>query len=169
MTIKRRLLLLRHVFKLLTRLFNQLDALESILPKLTALGPILEKIGDLDKRVSELAILEATVPRLIQLDEALMRLQRLGHETPAVTTQQPVPVAVSSNGHDQEMNRLKLLSQFVKLSGKAQEIELEWQKIQQDENNAYFAYQVMRGDATREHAYRKGIVDGIKWCVNRFS
>lgn len=59
--------------------------------------------------------------------------------------------------------------QVLKLSGRAKEIEKEWQKIQQDEHNAVFANQVFNGRNGEEVAYRKGIVEGIKWCVDRFS
>lgn len=168
MTIKRRLLSLRHTLRLLPEVLSHLDSLETLLPKIVALGPILDRLGNMDKKISELEILEATVPRLEALDKALAKIERLGH-VEAVPIQHTVPVAVSSNGHDHDLNRLKILSKFVALEGKAREIEQEWQKIQQDEHDSFFAFQVFRGRNEVEHAYRKGITDGIKWCVERFS
>jgi len=62
-----------------------------------------------------------------------------------------------------------VLWRFCKLLGKAKEIEIEWQRIQQDEHDAYFKFQIFRGNEQAEHAYKKGIAEGIKWCLNRFS
>ena len=165
MTLKRKLLSLRHVLRLLPELLSHLGTLESLLPKLVALEPILDKIGGLDNRVSELAILEATVPRLQSLDEALAKIERLGQ----IRQIETVVVQSNGNGHNHDLDRLKVLSKFAQLTGKAKEIETEWQKIQQDEHDAHFSYQVFRGRNEVEYAYKKGIVDGIKWCVDRFS
>lgn len=67
------------------------------------------------------------------------------------------------------MTRIKLLWRFVKLYPKAKEIELAWQKIQQDKHDFDFKNQVGRGTAEAELAYKRGIVDGIKWIINTFS
>jgi|GEM_PF-2683705 len=64
--------------------------------------------------------------------------------------------------------RVLLIRRFFRLVGMAREIELEWQKIQQDKNDAHFALHSLRGNAELEYIYRKGIEDGIKWCVKRF-
>lgn len=70
---------------------------------------------------------------------------------------------------DHEVSRLRLLAQFSTVGGKALEIEKEWQRIQQDEHDSFFEFQVTRGNNEKEYAYKKGIADGIKWCVKRFS
>ena len=70
----------------------------------------------------------------------------------------------------QFLHRLALVRRFFGLCGKAREIELEWQKIQQAEHDAFFAVQITgRRDEELTHAYKKGITDGIKWCVEHFS
>lgn len=68
-----------------------------------------------------------------------------------------------------QLNRLRTLWRFCKLSSRAKEIESEWQKIQQNEHDEFFKFQVFRGSSKDELAYKKGITDGIKWCVERFS
>lgn len=68
------------------------------------------------------------------------------------------------------LNRWKILYRFVCLMGKAREIELEWQRIQQDEHDFNYAFQTgMNEDKQARYLYKKGIADGIKWCVDRFS
>lgn len=66
------------------------------------------------------------------------------------------------------INRLKLLWKLILSSSKAREIELEWQSIQQDAHNVNFSFQNGRSTDV-DVAYKKGVVDGIKWSVNRFS
>lgn len=65
-------------------------------------------------------------------------------------------------------NRMKLLEKFSLLDAKSKEIEAEWQKIQQDEHNATFAFQSGRSNEV-DASYKKGVADGVKWCLNRFS
>jgi len=166
MRIEERITGLRDALVLLPGVLRQLDSLESLLPKLEALGPVLDRIGGLDERVGDLAIIEQAAPRLESLDNALERLHSLGQKEPKALMAQEKPMANTVN-HDLE--RLKMLSKFAALVGKAKEIEQEWQKIQQDEHDSFFAFQVMRGSNEREYAYKKGIADGIKWVINRFS
>lgn len=126
------------------------------------------KLGDLDTKVSALEVLERTVPKIERLDEALGRLHSL--EAPQARV---MVVAEHSNGKahsvPHEWDRLKVLSKFTNLAGKAEAIEQEWQRIQQDEHNEFFAMQIMHGNNESAYLYKKGIVDGIKWCVNHFS
>lgn len=63
----------------------------------------------------------------------------------------------------------KLLWKFVKVASQAETIEQEVQKIEQDAFNANFENQVYRGNRVAEEAYKKGYVDGVKWCLKRFS
>lgn len=68
-----------------------------------------------------------------------------------------------------ELERLRLLIKFSKLLGKEKEIELEWQRIQQDEHDFKYAFQASVGEETQaKYLYKKGIADGVKWCINRF-
>ena len=162
-TLSKRATTLRDTLKMVPGLTDQVDALNSLLPKLEALGPILEKIGDLDSKVNELAILEAVAPRLEALNQALEKINKLDVREPKA------PEVKHENiepNHD--IARLQMLSKFAALVGKAKQIEEEWQKIQQDEHDAFFAFQVMKGTNDKEYAYKKGIADGIKWCVNHF-
>jgi hypothetical protein len=159
---------LRRLFRLIPKLVRQLDALESALPKLEAMEPILVKIGDLDSKVSALEVLGNTAPKLDQLNMALEKIHSL--QVPVAV--QAVVLPEHKNGKaapDHEWNRLKLLSKFVNLVGKARDIEKEWQRIQQDEHDEHFAFQVLRGNNEASYLYKKGIADGIKWCVDRFS
>lgn len=70
---------------------------------------------------------------------------------------------------DYELERLRLMERFHGVSGKAQQIQDEWQRIQQDEHNENFAFQVLRGNNEGVYLYKKGISDGIKWCLKNFS
>lgn len=67
------------------------------------------------------------------------------------------------------INRFKILWRFCSLLGKAREIELEWQRIQQDEHDAFFAWQAAKGNDDSKYAYKKGFAEGVKWCLARFS
>ena len=68
-----------------------------------------------------------------------------------------------------QLKRIKMLWRFASLLPKAREIELEWQKIQQDDNDETFAFNMLRGQNESLHYYKKGIAEGIQWCLNRFS
>ena len=66
--------------------------------------------------------------------------------------------------------RLKLLYRFFKIADKARQVELEWQKIQQDEHDFKYAFQALPSeDSQSRYLYKKGIADGIKWCLKLFS
>jgi hypothetical protein len=61
--------------------------------------------------------------------------------------------------------RLKILWMFIKTIPYARELEVEWQAHQQLMNDYEFA-----GPYSREKFLeQKGFVDGVKWCINRFS
>ena len=87
----------------------------------------------------------------------------------------PEPVAQKKADVDQanrrhEENRVLLAAKIMKVSEKARELELEWQKIQQEEHDAFFAFQAIGGKSQESlYVYKKGIADGIKWCINHFS
>lgn len=152
MTLNRRFLRLRRLLKLVPRLLSHADVLEAFLPRLVALDAILGRLEGFDDRLKA-------------LDKALYRMEKIGKEEA-----QPVAVVTHSNGkHDYEEGRIKMLGKFVALAGKGREIELAWQKIQQDEHDAFFAFQIFQGRNEVDYAYKKGIADGVKWCVERFS
>lgn len=131
------------------------------------LEPALDRLDSMNLRIKELQLLDSIVPKFETLDTALKRLSDLNVREVALT-----PVVVEEKPRSiqgEDWARLKQLSKFVELTGKAREIELEWQKIQQDEHDTFFAFQVMKGHGETEYAYKKGISDGVKWCVERFS
>lgn len=68
------------------------------------------------------------------------------------------------------IERYWLFWKFLKLASQAKVIEKEWQRIQQDEHDFFFKFQVTRnGEVKEEFLYKKGVADGVKWCVERFS
>ncbi len=68
------------------------------------------------------------------------------------------------------ISRLKLLHKFIRMSDKARQIELEWQRIQQDEHDFKYAFQVLPSeDSQARYLYKKGVADGVKWCLKLFS
>ena len=69
---------------------------------------------------------------------------------------------------EQEIRRLELLKKFSNLQGKATEIELEWQRIQQEANDIDFYNQVFLGKADSEVAHKDGFVRGIKWVLEKY-
>lgn len=128
----------------------------------------LDKLSDIFSRIDELeANLKNISCGMETLDGSLERLKCLDSK--------PVTQVIHVNGSKKlpdpvqhEWSRLKLLSKFANLSGKAEEIEKEWQKIQQDEFDTYFSFQVVRGQNELDLMYRKGIREGIQWCIDRF-
>lgn len=150
----RRLLHLRRLLRLIPKLLKALDILEVLQPKLEA----------------DLLILEETVRKFENLDACLSRIESAGRRP---VEAQAVAVAATKNGtHAEERygwNRLQMIAKFASLTGKAKEIEQEWQRIQQDEHDEHFAFQVLRGSNESTYLYKKGIADGIKWCVEHFS
>jgi hypothetical protein len=132
-------------------MFNELDKLGVIFDRIDLLESNLKNIScgmeTLDQSLERLKCLDIQpVSRVVYLKES---------------AKSPDPV-------QHEWSRLKLLSKFANLSGRAEEIEKEWQKIQQDEHNAYFSFQVLRGQQDLDYTYRKGIREGIQWCIDRF-
>lgn len=112
--------------------------------------------------------------KLAGVDEVVAKIEALKPPEAIVITQEHKngkAVAVDRKGIEEraEWNRMKMLAQFVHLAPKAVEIEKEWQKIQQDENDAFFAFQVLKGHGESEYVYKKGIADGVRWCLTRFS
>jgi hypothetical protein len=190
LTFTKRVVLSWRILRLLPKLefldeaLPELEAMQAIVPKLEALGKFLPKLRQLDSLIALVETMEAQLPdkdvlasitsKFIYLDEALGKIQSLG--------QVPTVVYQESNGHGQSMqatmikdreiihgwNRMKLLSKFALLASKSREIELEWQRIQQDEHDATFAFRSGRSNEV-DASYKKGIADGVKWCVNRFS
>jgi len=134
-----------------------------LIPKLAALNQSLERLSAIDTRITEMDVLHATasVAKLESLDASLKKIEQ-------IAISNPVPVKVGSNGHD--VKRLQVLSKFSNLSGKAREIEVEWQRIQQDQHDALCAFEsTLREENKQDYFYKKGIVMGIKWCVEHFS
>ncbi len=67
-------------------------------------------------------------------------------------------------------SRLRMLGKFVKVSERAEEIEKEWQRIQQNEHDALYAFQcTLQEENKQDYFYKKGIADGVKWCLKNFS
>lgn len=67
-------------------------------------------------------------------------------------------------------HRLRLLWKLIQVSDRAREIELEWQRIQQDEHDFKFAFETHMNEETQgNYLYKKGLADGIKWSISRFS
>lgn len=161
MTLFRKFIHLRRLFRLLPKLDKSLNELEALVPK-------LEKIN-LDKRIAEMGIINEFIPRFEQLDSALVKLADVGKPIEVRVMESPKKKPVLDLTEQHELNRLRMLSKFVALSGRAREIELEWQRIQQDDNDETFAFKMLRGQNENMYFYKKGIVEGIKWCVNRFT
>ena len=155
----------------------KLEALDHLQPRLEALNAILERLEALDKCMPNAETLNTMVSRFESLDGAVSKIEQLG------PMPKPVTVTIHQNGskpvatidktaleEKHEWERLKLLARFAGAAGKAREIELEWQQIQQDENDANFAFQTLnKGNPEGVFLYKKGIADGIKWVINRFS
>lgn len=126
----------------------------------------LPRLAALDRAMDQISV------NLASLERALRRIEEM--EAPRAV---PVPhngrtphyLGVVDKNVDHEWNRLKILSKFVNLSGKAREIELEWQRIQQDEHDEAFAHQILHGQNELAYIYKKGISEGVQWCVKRFS
>ena len=58
---------------------------------------------------------------------------------------------------------------FRALVGKGQLIEKEWQEMEQNVFDTDFANQVQNGKHNETMAFRRGVIEGVKWCVKRFS
>lgn len=133
------------------RVFMELDKLDVIFQKIDYLEGNLKNIS------TGMETLDHTLERLKVLDVKPV--------TKVIYQKEP---GQKANLVEHEWSRLKLLSKFSNLSGKAEEIEKEWQRIQQAEHDEYFKFQVTRGNSELDHIYRKGIREGIQWCIDRF-
>ena len=157
----------------------KLSTFEALLPHFEAIKTLMERLQAMADRMPDLESIQAMSERLASLDSAVAKIETMANP-------RPVTVVVNQNGNHKppvseetkaalaerhEWARLNLLSRFVNASGKAREIEAEWQKIQQDENDSFFAFQSLRGRSDSElvYLYKKGIGDGIRWVLERFS
>jgi len=190
MTFTKRIVLSWRILRLLPKLefldsaIPELEAMEEIVPKLEALEKLLPKLNQFDRVIARLEMMEAQLPDGDMLASITSKFEYLDSAVNKIKSLGTVPVVVheETNGHGQTMqatmikdreivhgwNRMKLLSKFALLASKGKEIEMEWQRIQQDEHDATFAFQSGRSNEV-DVSYKKGIVEGIKWCVSRFS
>lgn len=158
------------------QLVKRLDILEAIATKIEALQGVLVRLESIERQLPTEKNLEMMVLKLSHLDATIAKIENLG--PPAMAIIQPA----STNGakphlrateHMHAWKRLKLLSEFVALSEHAEDIEKEWQRIQQDEHDYQYAFNAKNSDETQAaFVYRKGLVDGIKWVKtlkDRFS
>lgn len=145
--------------------------MDSLVSKIVALESSVERLASVEERLARNDTLLSLANRIDNLDRCVSMV-----ETSKVVAVVPVksengkhpPAPVSENIH--EWNRLKLLAKFVSMSEKAREVELEWQRIQQDEHDFYLAFQTTPDENSKiNYIFKKGIAEGIKWCVNRFS
>lgn len=121
--------------------------LKTTIPELDAVQDVVPKLEALEKFLPKVGELSALIAQIESIDSG----------------KKPKDIEVLHG-----WNRLKLLSKFALVASKGREIELEWQRIQQDEHDATFALRSGKSNDV-DVAYKKGIADGIKWCVNRFS
>ena len=163
MSLWKRIEFLWRVFKLIPRLETlevtvpTLEALESAIPKLEAIDRFLPRIQALEAIFTKIETLNVLVERLETMNEPVL-IHTNGKSHPQSTPDQTV--------HD--YRRLKLLMKFSHLQGKAREIELEWQTIQQAAHDRSFYNQVYLGKAESEVAHKDGFVRGVQWCIERF-
>lgn len=142
------------------KISGRLDILDGVISNVEALNGVLERLQGLERRMPQSGLLEALAVRLEAFNSSLVKIEQ--PEKPKETN--PVKEDL------REWERLKLLSQFVHLHGKAKEIETEWQRIQQDEHDFQFAFNSSPNEETQSRfLYRKGVADGIKWCLKNFS
>lgn len=188
LTFTKRIVLSWRIIRLLPKLefldkaLPELESMENIVPKLEALEKLLPKLNQFDRVIARLETMEAQLPDADALASITSKFEYLDSAVEKIKSLGTVPVVVHSNGNgttmqatmikDREIidgwNRMKLLSKFALLASKGREIELEWQRIQQDEHDATFAFHSGRSNEV-DVSYKKGVVEGIKWCVNRFS
>lgn len=165
MTFTRRIKLLFRIF----RVIPQLDALDRTLPTFESLKEALPKIEAIQAFLPKLEALDQIFVKLEDVNTSLHKLEHVAHEKPHANGNSVHPIPLET-AHIQEWNRLKMLSKFVQLAGRAKEIETEWQRIQQNEHDALYAFQTtLKEESEMQYLYKKGIADGIKWCVNTFS
>lgn len=146
---------------------KRIDTLDSVIAQIETLGSILDRLSLLEGKLKTNASLESLAYRLESLDRVVKNIETLSQPKAPVSN----GVIVHPAKQDLlEWNRLKLLSKFVQLADKGKEIEQEWQRIQQDEHDYQFAFHTDNNEETQaKYMYKKGITEGVKWCVSRFS
>lgn len=149
-------------------LINDLDKIEVIVGRIENLGTVLGRLESIEKTLATCQPLENLADRLGALNNAVTKIETLQGVVP---TDEIVNKTIHPVKQDlMEWNRLKLLAKFVQLADKGQEIEQEWQRIQQNEHDFEFAFHSTPSEETQgQYLFKKGIAEGIKWCVNRFS
>lgn len=156
-------------FRAVDEAIPKLADLQKFIPKLDALQEVLTRLDEMERRMPDEDTVAAISSKLNSLDSAVHKIETL---TVPVLNQAPIPVKTKELRADSEIRhdwqRLKMLSQFSQMAGKAKQIEQEWQKIQQDEHDEFFKFQTLGKSAELEYIYKKGISEGIKWCVNQF-
>lgn len=163
MNLTKRIKLLWRVFKLMPRL----ETLEATVPTLDALESAIPKLETIDRFLPKLEALEAIFTKIEALNVLVERLETMNEPVLIHTNGKPHPQPTPDQTvHDYK--RLKLLMQFSRFQGKAREIELEWQKIQQSAHDRSFYNQVYLGKAESEVAHKDGFVRGVQWCIERF-
>lgn len=142
------------------KITERIDALEGVVKKVEALDSVIDRLARFERSMPYAGVLEQLAGRLERFEEIVKKIES------------PEPLKPVSDGKVQEVqqwNRLKLLSKFVDLSDKAEEIEKEWQRIQQDEHDFKFVFETSpQEDTQAKYLYKKGIADGVKWCLKRF-
>ena len=164
MTLTKRIVLLYRTFKLIPKL----ESLEKTVPTLEALDYAIGQLEALERFLPRLASLENLFVKVEQLDYLVKRLEELNEPVVAHTNGKALPQPTPDQTV-RDYRRLKLLMKFSHLQGKAQFIEQEWQKIQQEAHDASFYNQVYLGKAEAEVAQKDGFQRGIKWCIEHFS
>lgn len=153
------------------QLVQRLDVLEAIASKMEALQGVVERVSSIEKHLPDEKTIETMLSKLEHLDAAVAKIEGLGQ--PLAVSPAPPGAPVRIQEHLHEWGRLKLLAEFVTLSSHAEEIEKEWQRIQQDEHDFKYAFNTSNNEDTQlAYIYRKGLADGIKWVKSlkdRFS
>ena len=142
------------------KITERIDTLEAVIQKVEYLDGVIERLSRFERAMPAVGILEQLASRLERFEQIVKKIE---------APEPPKPVSDGKVQEVQQWNRLKLLSKFVDLSDKAEEIEKEWQRIQQDEHDYKFAFETSPQEETQaKYLYKKGIADGVKWCLKRF-
>lgn len=151
-------------------ILQNLEVLDAVLVRIEALNGILVRLSTVEKALSTNETLFSLAGRIEALDAAVRKVESLAMPEPKPETNGHAVLVHPVKADLLEWNRLKLLAKFVQLADKGKEIELEWQKIQQDEHDFQFAFQTSPNEESQsKYLFKKGIAEGVKWCVNRFS
>lgn len=149
---------------------QNIGVLDSVLVKIEALSGILERLSTIEKSLSTNETLLSLAGRIEAIDAAVRKVESLAMPKPETNGNGHAVIVHPAKADLIEWNRLKLLAKFVQLADKGKEIETEWQRIQQDEHDFEFAFHTsINDDSQSKYLYKKGIADGVKWCVSRFS